>query len=106
MSRDSFFTAAEHLVEQISSMLEERNSRESVKTDNGMFFQKLLEELDSCQQTNGIRQVLKALEILLNYTCLLPSATIISDKERSCLLVELDGGDKYQIIVTQTEENF
>lgn len=97
---------AEHLAEQISSMLEERNSRESVKTDNGMFFQELLKELDRCQQTNGIRQVLKALEILLNYTCLLPSATIISDKEKSRLLVELDDGNKYQIIVMQTDENF
>ncbi len=106
MTRDSFFRTAERLMEQIAILLEHENRRASAQSDDKTVRRELLENLEECQYTHGTGQVVKALEILLNYTCLIPTVTVVTDLSKSRLLVETDRGGKYQITVTETDEDF
>lgn len=93
-------------MEQIAIMLEHENRRTSAQSSDKTVCRELLGNLEECQYVHGIGQVVKALEILLNYTCLIPTVTVVTDLSQSRLLVETDRGEKYQITVTETDEDF
>lgn len=61
--------------------------------------------MENCRKQQGTGQVISVLEILLNYTCLLSTVSIVTDRSGNRILLETDKGWKYQIRVTETDED-
>ena len=61
--------------------------------------------MENCRKQQGTGQVISVLEILLNYTCLLSTVSIVTDRSGNRILLETDKGRKYQIRVTETDED-
>lgn len=76
---------------QIMAILEKKYGMDIPEADSGVAHKELWDR--------------SALEILLNYTCLLSAVSIVTDRSGNRILLETDKGRKYQIRVTETDED-
>lgn len=89
---------------QVSEILEGKVPEQTVSAEYERYFMELRKRIDSCQQEDEMDGIVDALDILLNYSSLIPIVTLIVDKEKKRLLLETEEGNRYQISVTRTTE--
>lgn len=90
---------------QIMAILEKKYGMDIPEADSEVAHKELWDRMENCRKQHGIGQVISALEILLNYTCLLSAVSIVTDRSGNRILLETDKGRKYQIRVTETDED-
>ena len=90
---------------QIMAILEKKYGMDIPEADSGVTHKELWDRMENCRTRQGPGQVISALEILLNYTCLLSVVSIVTDRSGNRILLETDKGRKYQIRVTETDED-
>ena len=105
MSEDSFFSTVKSLMGHIMAILEKKYGMDIPEADSGVAHKELWDRMENCRKQQGTGQVISALEILLNYTCLLSAVSIVTDRSGNRILLEPDKGRKYQIRVTETDED-